>query len=90
MGARKVALVGLGPLGFKVIDAPCCKTVDNLTCIPFRSACKNRNEYRKSTTTSALLFHFGDSLADSGNNNLLPILAKSNFPPYGIDFQTQF
>lgn len=32
--------------GFKVIDAPCCKTVDNLTCIPFRSACKNRNEYR--------------------------------------------
>ncbi|CAA7025842.1 unnamed protein product [Microthlaspi erraticum] len=33
------------------------------------------------------LYVFGDSLVDAGNNNYLPIsLAKSNFPPHGIDF----
>lgn len=31
-------------------------------------------------------FIFGDSLADSGNNNLLLTLAKGNYQPYGIDF----
>ncbi|XP_031287469.1 GDSL esterase/lipase At4g18970-like [Pistacia vera] len=31
-------------------------------------------------------FIFGDSLADDGNNNALPALAKANYPPYGIDF----
>ncbi|KAK3007488.1 hypothetical protein RJ639_014610, partial [Escallonia herrerae] len=31
-------------------------------------------------------FIFGDSLADNGNNNPLPSFAKSNYPPYGIDF----
>ncbi|KAJ4709283.1 GDSL esterase/lipase [Melia azedarach] len=33
-------------------------------------------------------FIFGDSLVDSGNNNFLLTLAKSNYPPYGIDFPT--
>lgn len=33
------------------------------------------------------LFIFGDSLSDSGNNNQLPTSAKSNYNPYGIDFQ---
>ncbi|GLJ54165.1 hypothetical protein SUGI_1160760 [Cryptomeria japonica] len=32
------------------------------------------------------LFIFGDSLSDDGNNNYLSSLARSNFPPYGIDF----
>lgn len=32
------------------------------------------------------LFAFGDSLADTGNNNNLKTSAKANFPPYGIDF----
>lgn len=32
------------------------------------------------------LYVFGDSLLDSGNNNLLPTLAKADFPPYGRDF----
>ncbi|KAK7412517.1 hypothetical protein VNO78_03981 [Psophocarpus tetragonolobus] len=32
------------------------------------------------------LYVFGDSLSDSGNNNLLPTLAKCNYKPYGIDF----
>ncbi|PSS02976.1 GDSL esterase/lipase [Actinidia chinensis var. chinensis] len=31
-------------------------------------------------------FIFGDSLVDNGNNNLLQSAAKSNYPPYGIDF----
>lgn len=29
---------------------------------------------------------FGDSSVDSGNNNFIPTLARSNFPPYGKDF----
>nr|TKS08215.1 hypothetical protein D5086_0000104600 [Populus alba] len=32
------------------------------------------------------LFVFGDSLFDSGNNNLLPTVSKANFKPYGVDF----
>lgn len=31
-------------------------------------------------------FIFGDSLSDSGNNNVLPTQAKVNYLPYGIDF----
>lgn len=31
-------------------------------------------------------FIFGDSLADSGNNNDLNTNAKVNYPPYGVDF----
>ncbi|KAF6145932.1 hypothetical protein GIB67_007951 [Kingdonia uniflora] len=30
---------------------------------------------------------FGDSTADSGNNNYIPTVAKSNFQPYGRDFE---
>ncbi|XP_077246647.1 GDSL esterase/lipase At3g43570-like isoform X1 [Tasmannia lanceolata] len=29
---------------------------------------------------------FGDSIVDPGNNNMLPTIAKCNFPPYGRDF----
>ena len=29
---------------------------------------------------------FGDSTVDTGNNNLIPTIAKANFPPYGRDF----
>ncbi|CAK7339203.1 unnamed protein product [Dovyalis caffra] len=32
-------------------------------------------------------FVFGDSLFDNGNNNPLLTVAKSNYPPYGIDFR---
>nr|GEX78405.1 SGNH hydrolase-type esterase domain-containing protein [Tanacetum cinerariifolium] len=31
-------------------------------------------------------FIFGDSLVDSGNNNGLVTFARTNYPPYGIDF----
>ncbi|CAJ1962073.1 unnamed protein product [Sphenostylis stenocarpa] len=35
---------------------------------------------------SPCYFIFGDSLADSGNNNQLESYAKANYLPYGIDF----
>ncbi|XP_039010088.1 GDSL esterase/lipase At1g71250-like [Hibiscus syriacus] len=35
------------------------------------------------------LFVFGDSLVDVGNNNFLNSVAKSNYFPYGIDFNMQ-
>ncbi|KAM1213345.1 hypothetical protein PS2_004772 [Malus domestica] len=34
-------------------------------------------------------FIFGDSLADNGNNNLLPTSAIVNYKPYGIDFPVE-
>ncbi|XVF31628.1 hypothetical protein REPUB_Repub17cG0007700 [Reevesia pubescens] len=36
------------------------------------------------------LYVFGDSLFDSGNNNLLPTIAKANFPLYGQNFVQHF
>ena len=33
------------------------------------------------------MFILGDSLVDNGNNNYILTLAKSNFPPNGLDFQ---
>ena len=32
------------------------------------------------------LILFGDSTVDVGNNDFLPTLAKSDFPPYGREF----
>lgn len=32
------------------------------------------------------LFFFGDSLFENGNNNDLITVARSNYPPYGIDY----
>lgn len=32
------------------------------------------------------LYVFGDSIFDSGNNNVLPTLAKADFKPYGYNF----
>lgn len=37
--------------------------------------------------TVPALIVFGDSIVDTGNNNNLNTLVKSNFPPYGKDFQ---
>ncbi|CAK9148637.1 unnamed protein product [Ilex paraguariensis] len=39
-----------------------------------------------SNTSVSALFVFGDSSADSGNNNFILTLAKANFQPYGRDF----
>ena len=30
---------------------------------------------------------FGDSTVDAGNNNYMPTIVKSNFPPYGMNFE---
>ncbi|BBM97527.1 hypothetical protein MPTK1_1g06380 [Marchantia polymorpha subsp. ruderalis] len=38
-------------------------------------------------TSAPANFILGDSLVDPGNNNYIGTLAKSNFPPNGIDFQ---
>ncbi|KAL8161851.1 hypothetical protein V2J09_013340 [Rumex salicifolius] len=42
----------------------------------------------KATSMSLVpaLYVFGDSLLDSGNNNLLPTMAKADYYPYGVDF----
>ncbi|CAH8258062.1 unnamed protein product [Arabidopsis lyrata] len=37
-------------------------------------------------STVSALFAFGDSILDTGNNNLLPSFSKVNFYPYGRDF----
>ena len=34
-------------------------------------------------------FIFGDSISDAGNNNRLITMAKTNYPPYGVDFPGQ-
>ncbi|KAM5565191.1 GDSL esterase/lipase [Rosa sericea] len=39
----------------------------------------------KNATVPAV-FMFGDSIVDTGNNNNLTTIIKSNFPPYGRDF----
>ncbi|KAK7287537.1 hypothetical protein RIF29_00818 [Crotalaria pallida] len=42
------------------------------------------------TTTSAkvpAIIVFGDSSVDAGNNNFIPTVARSNFVPYGRDFE---
>ncbi|XVF71331.1 hypothetical protein PTKIN_Ptkin12aG0028500 [Pterospermum kingtungense] len=36
------------------------------------------------------LYVFGDSVFDTGNNNLLPTIAKANYPPYGQNFVEHF
>ncbi|KAL2651925.1 hypothetical protein R1flu_020053 [Riccia fluitans] len=35
------------------------------------------------------MYIFGDSTADSGNNNELRTIARANFPPYGRDFDSR-
>ncbi|KAL5789391.1 hypothetical protein ACOSQ2_004279 [Xanthoceras sorbifolium] len=42
--------------------------------------------YGGAQTQVPCYFIFGDSLYDNGNNNALPTSARSNYPPYGIDF----
>ncbi|KAK7283741.1 hypothetical protein RIF29_13487 [Crotalaria pallida] len=45
------------------------------------------NKFSKAANASyQALFAFGDSILDTGNNNLLPGFSKCNYPPYGRDF----
>lgn len=42
--------------------------------------------YSSSTSSLNTILVFGDSTVDPGNNNYIPTLFRSNFPPYGRDF----
>lgn len=43
-------------------------------------------QFLKSDAKVSSIIVFGDSTVDSGNNNFIPTLLKSNFHPYGRDF----
>lgn len=47
--------------------------------------CFNGMVYVNSQKVPAM-FVFGDSIVEVGNNNFLNTLAKSNYYPYGIDY----
>ncbi|KAJ4713902.1 GDSL esterase/lipase [Melia azedarach] len=47
----------------------------------------NSNLVAESQMVARGMFVFGDSLVDVGNNNFLSSIAKSNYFPYGIDFE---
>ncbi|XP_056170047.1 GDSL esterase/lipase 7-like [Syzygium oleosum] len=49
--------------------------------LQMRVACSS-----SSSPLAPALYAFGDSLVDSGNNNLLPTLAKADYLPYGNNF----
>ncbi|CAN6458260.1 unnamed protein product [Victoria cruziana] len=49
------------------------------------SAAETQTPAAEQALTPALLV-FGDSLVDNGNNNYIESLARSDFPPYGVDF----
>ncbi|PKU62649.1 GDSL esterase/lipase EXL3 [Dendrobium catenatum] len=48
------------------------------------------NESNKTAPTVPAVIVFGDSIVDTGNNNGMSTVIKSNFPPYGIDFPGHF
>eukprot|EP01018_Ginkgo_biloba_P004755 Gb_24151 [translate_table: standard] len=57
-----------------------------LILVLFLSACAIK--YAEAQKVPAV-FMFGDSYGDTGNNNHIHTLIKSNFPPYGSDFVDQ-
>ncbi|KAL8514786.1 hypothetical protein ACS0TY_013750 [Phlomoides rotata] len=60
---------------------------NNIKSLIFSSVCLgalNLNLPRGITFPAVVVF--GDSLVDTGNNNYLKTIAKSNYPPYGQDF----
>ncbi|KAL2522987.1 GDSL esterase/lipase 7 [Forsythia ovata] len=51
-----------------------------------KTSAEQRAFINSDSTAAPALYVFGDSLFDSGNNNLLPTLAKADFRPYGVNF----
>ena len=47
---------------------------------------KNKAPPNNSSKSVSALLVFGDSTVDPGNNNFVPTMFRSNFPPYGKDF----
>ncbi|KAL6546551.1 hypothetical protein OROMI_022272 [Orobanche minor] len=60
----------------------------HIMLLEFPDVAETRNLASRSLTNSTIpaLFIFGDSTVDSGNNNYIKTIARSNFPPYGKDF----
>ncbi|KAL3643486.1 hypothetical protein CASFOL_014301 [Castilleja foliolosa] len=54
----------------------------------FPYSAQTRNSALQSQVNGSIpaVFVFGDSTVDSGNNNYIKTIIKSNFPPYGKDF----
>ncbi|GFP97554.1 GDSL esterase/lipase at5g45960 [Phtheirospermum japonicum] len=54
----------------------------------FPDTAETRNSALQSPVNGSIpaVFVFGDSTVDSGNNNYIKTISKSNFPPYGKDF----
>ncbi|XP_022140097.1 GDSL esterase/lipase At5g45960-like [Momordica charantia] len=48
-----------------------------------------RNRKASNSSSVSALLVFGDSTVDAGNNNFVPTIFRSNFPPYGRDFPFQ-
>jgi hypothetical protein len=49
------------------------------------SCCRGREVPQASPNKVPAVIVFGDSTVDTGNNNLIGTMLKSNFPPYGRD-----
>ncbi|XP_010539839.1 PREDICTED: GDSL esterase/lipase EXL3-like [Tarenaya hassleriana] len=54
--------------------------------LPITTTTKALVKLPPNVTVPALIV-FGDSIMDTGNNNVLKTVVKADFPPYGIDFQ---
>ncbi|CAK7328571.1 unnamed protein product [Dovyalis caffra] len=73
-----------------VITKPCMAVLLEVISISLSIFCSNGVMGSSSSppppSQFPAMFVFGDSLVDVGNNNYLDSLAKSNYLPYGIDF----
>jgi hypothetical protein len=49
------------------------------------SCCRGREAAQASPNKAPAVIVFGDSTVDTGNNNVIGTMLKSNFPPYGRD-----
>ncbi|KAI5640401.1 hypothetical protein M9H77_00187 [Catharanthus roseus] len=80
--------------GFEVVDRGCCGTGDIevvILCNKYTETCPDDTKVQAlvklpPNVTLPAVIVFGDSVVDTGNNNNLPTIAKSNYPPYGKDF----
>ncbi|KAJ8616427.1 hypothetical protein MRB53_035799 [Persea americana] len=50
------------------------------------SQAQDPKKLKPSNSSVSAIFVFGDSTVDPGNNNYLPTVFRSDFPPYGRDF----
>ncbi|GJN20713.1 hypothetical protein PR202_gb08123 [Eleusine coracana subsp. coracana] len=65
----------------------CCIDASSAATSPVATVTARPNPPSTTNQTRApALFVFGDSIVDSGNNNVIETLIRCNFPPYGQDF----